>query len=230
MRTFILSIASFLILSNASAQVKTGFGGGYYRISYVNVYNCTVEIQSFDSLITDKILRQAMPYFYHIGAKDGGMENEFKTYQSYDYAKKSDTKAKQAAFSKEQYAKFQKSVKKLSSAPVPKEFEAYKMELLKNHTNKLKFENIFKDWYANGKDDEFRKRITEFYSDVYIVATLDKTLALKDINDKMRYTYAELYDIVNAKVFSYEKLNEMQNKLFFDLKIDIEFDPKCKKS
>ena len=92
------------------------------------------------------------------------------------------------------------------------------------------FEKIFKEWYATGDDSKFRNKITSFYSDIYILATLDKTLAIKNANEKWKYTYAELYDIVHAKKFTYDKLNEIQNKIMFEYKIDVVIDPRCTKS
>ena len=227
---FLLPLLFLGLFEGYAQESQDEFGKGFYQVSYINVHNCKVEFQSFDSTITDKKLSQYLPFMYHIGAKETGMENEFKAYRSYDFTKKSDTKEKLAAYSKQQIQDFEKSVKKLKETSIPKEFEAQKIEMLEVHTKRLQFEKIFDKWYATGDDTEFRKQILNFYSDIYIQATLDKTLALKNMNEKWMYTYSELYDIVHAKVFNYDKLIKTQNKIMFDYKIEVAIDPGCRKS
>jgi hypothetical protein len=214
------------IVSKAPTK-KLKFGDGLYRVSYITVQNCKVEFQSFDSTITDKKLDMLVSFMYHIGGKERGMENEFKTYRSYDFTNRSETKDMLVAYSAQQIKDFEKSVEKLKTAPIPKEFEAMKKEMLRNHTKRLEFEKICTKWYASGNDAEFRKEIISFYTDIYIIATLDKTLALKDQVDKWKYSYAELYDIVFANMFTYDKLNEIQNKIMWDYQIEVVLEPHC---
>lgn len=229
---FVASLVGLLACGEAVAQEKgePQFGKGFSRASYVNVYNCKVEFQSFDSTVTSDMLDNGMSFMYRIGSKERGMENEFKTYRVYDFSNKSDTKQKLEAYAKARYEDFEKSVARLKATPVSKVFEPMKTELVDNHSKKLQFEKIFQEWFATGNDQALRKQVVAFYSDVFVLATLDKTLALKNQQDKWRYTYAELYDIVNAKVFSYDQLNKLQNKVMFDHKIEVVVDPTCTKS
>jgi hypothetical protein len=200
----------------------------FAKASYINVHNCKAEFQCFDTTITDLQLDSAMSFMYRIGSKDRGLEKEFVAYQIYDFSKKSDTQEKAAAFAKEQVKLFKKSLEKLKKAPVPAKFLPLKAELLRIYTKRQEFEEIVSDWYESSNDLKFRERMKKYYSDLYILATLDKTLAIPDKMDKLKYTYFELYDIVFARIFNYEELNEIQNKLFQDYKIEVMIDADCK--
>lgn len=227
--TYICGIFMLSIAQLSHAQKEEGFGRGFARVSYVNVHNCKVEFQSFDSTITEAKLNGLMPFLYRIGSKDNGMENVFPTYRVYDFTKNSDVPEKLTAFAKKSVKEFEKVVSKLKATPVPKEFEAQKAELVKHYTKRLEFEKIVRDWYVSGNDAVFRKQVTSYYTDIYVTATLDKTLALKGI-DRMRYSYVELYDIMYARIFPLDNIQRVQNKLLHDYKIEIVVDAKCTKS
>ena len=230
MKTILLSLTLFMT-ANCWAQPESQgkFNDGYSRISYINVKGCKVEFQSFDSTLTENDLALAMSFFYRIGSKNRGVENEFKTYRSFDFSGKSKTKVEIISYSQNQLKAFRTSVKKMTKQKVPKQFVALKEELFKVQSNNLRLEEIFNNWYKTGNDIEFRAKILSFYSDVYVVATLDKTLAITNYYDKLKYSHAELFDLFNAKVFPIDKFIEMQNELFHKHNIEVVIDENCTK-
>lgn len=228
MKTKIIAAIISLGFLTSNAQNKGQFGKGFYRITYMNVDNCKTELQSLNASITEKKLNNLRSYLHSFGAKDRGTEIEFPTFRVYDFSKRSNTEEMLANYSKIQIQEFEKCLKKLKKAEVEKEFQPLKDELLINYNRRLQFEKINSEWYISKNDSVFRKKILEFYSDDYMIATLDKTLALKGL-DKMCYTYNELYDIVFSRLFNFERYIHLQNKLLIDYNIDVVIDT-CTKS
>ncbi len=228
MKIVLVVFLSLVSIVSLQAQKKGKFGEGFHRLSYYNVHDCKTELQSFDSTITEKKLDNLRSFLYRFGAKDRGIETEFLTFRVYDFTKKSTTPKMLANYSKQQIKKFESSLTKLKKAPIEKEFQALKDELVNNYSKRLQLEKIFSEWYFDQNDKTLRTKILAFYTDEYIIATLDKTLALSEM-DKIRYAYTEIYDIVFAKLFGYDRINHIQNKLLIDYKIEIVIDI-CTKS
>lgn len=225
---FIILSAFILSYFLTHAQKNGEFGKGYHRVTYMNVHDCKTELQSLDSTITVKKLENLRSYLYHFGAKGRGIEVEFPAFRVYDFTGRSKTREALILYSKKQISNFDKGIAKLKKAHVEKEFQPMKDELLNNYNKRLRFEKIINEWYISQDDKVLCNKVLEFYSDKYMIATLEKTLALKGM-DKLIYTYVEIYDIVNARLFDYDRINYLQNKIMSDYKIDVVVDT-CNKS
>jgi len=202
----------------------------YPSFVFVNRLGCEVRFNCSDSLISNNELNQLISLLNNIGSKDRGLENEFKTYRTYDFKKENIERKYLIQYSSEAIGDFENSISKLQKHPVPAKLEVFKNEILSVYLKMFEFEKIFNEWYIDGNDSLFVKNINSKYSNInFIQATLDRNLALKSQEEKWKYTYVELYDLASSHVFPNTKILQLQNKILFDNKIDIFIDPNCKK-
>lgn len=221
---FVMCI-SMVIMEKAHAQLDS-LGDGIYRIQYTNMNGCICELQSFDSTFNDEELKAALSLLIKIGGKEKGLSAEFPSYSVLTGLK---DKKQLIAYGKTQVANFQNTVKKLKSYKATSKSLPLKEMILNYYTKKLTFERITLNWLKSGNDEIYKREILKMHSGNYMIFTLDKVLAIKDWNDKFKYTYSEVDALLASKVYSMDPIIKLQVMLFTDNRLKIATDPKCSK-
>lgn len=212
-----------------SIYAEDKLGDGLFRIQYTSVKNCLMEFQSFSPKFTEKALTQTMHILPYTGAKGQGLNNEFIMYGTCDYTGKMKDKKEYIKYSESKITESKKALERLKSQEVPAEAVNLKSKILQQYTDRLRFETSMFKWIKTNNDAVLRKELLEFYNDITVANTLDKTLKIEDWKDKIKYSHLELNSIFEAKFYKFDELIKAQNALLMDNKLKLAKDPECLK-